>query len=191
MTCGHRARGRVGAKKGHGQHERVLCTRHLPAVGGPGVGTDRTGEPAIGSSTPRREPVINQRRLRHLWPWQFVLRDLVSHPPGTPSRDLFLAWVQGFLTATGGFNDEQRKTTTEGIQASISMYCLTHPLDTIEVAASTLFVTGFDVQSAAPENPALFIAPTGDNLEAFLAAAITNKQVPSPSSPMKSARRWC
>ena len=42
---------------------------------------------------------------------------------GTPSRDLFLAWVQGFLTGTGGFNDEQRKTTTEGIQAAITTYC--------------------------------------------------------------------
>jgi hypothetical protein len=99
--------------------------------------------------------------------------------PGTPPRDLFLAWVQGFLTGTGGFNEEQRKTTTEGIQASITGYCLAHPLDTLEVAASTLFVNVSDVQSAsAQESPALFIAPTDDNLEAFLSAAMTNKQVP-------------
>jgi hypothetical protein len=99
--------------------------------------------------------------------------------PGTPSRDLFLAWVQGFLTGTGGFNDEQRKTDTEGIQASMTTYCHAHPLDTIEVAASTLFVSLFGVQSAsAQESPALFITPTADNLEAFLSAAMTNKQVP-------------
>ncbi len=72
--------------------------------------------------------------------------------PGTPSRDLFLAWVQGFLTGTGGFNDEQRKTDTEGIQASMTTYCQAHPLDTIEVAASTLFVSLIGAQSAsAPE----------------------------------------
>jgi hypothetical protein len=99
--------------------------------------------------------------------------------PGTPSRDLFLAWVQGFLTGTGGFNDEQRKTDTEGIQASMTTYCRAHPMDTIEVAASTLFVSLIGVQSAsAPESPALFITPTADNLEAFLSAAMTNKQVP-------------
>ena len=98
---------------------------------------------------------------------------------GTPSRDLLLTWVQGFLTGTGGFNDEQRKTTTEGIQASITTYCQAHPLDTIEVAASTLFVSLFGVQSAsAQETPALFITPTADNLEAFLSAAMINKQVP-------------
>src|ERR1700720_3781421 len=61
--------------------------------------------------------------------------------PGTPSRDLFLAWVQGFLTGTGGFNDEQRKTDTEGIQASITTFCHAHPLDPIEAAAGTLFVS--------------------------------------------------
>jgi hypothetical protein len=99
--------------------------------------------------------------------------------PGTPSRDLFLAWVQGFLTGTGGFNDEQRKTDTEGIQASITTYCHAHPMDTIEVAASTLFVSLIGVQGAsAMENPALFIAPAADNLEAFLSAAMINKQVP-------------
>jgi hypothetical protein len=99
--------------------------------------------------------------------------------PGTPARDLFLAWVQGFLTGTGGFNDEQRKTDTEGIQASMTTYCRAHPMDTIEVAASTLFVSLFGVQSAsAQESPALFITPTADNLEAFLSAAMTNKQVP-------------
>jgi len=98
-------------------------------------------------------------------------------PPGTPTRDLFLAWVQGFLTGTGGFNDEQRKTTTEGIQASITTYCQAHPLDTIEVAASTLFVSPSE-STSAQESPALFIAPTDDNLEAFLSAAMTNKQVP-------------
>jgi hypothetical protein len=99
--------------------------------------------------------------------------------PGTPSRDMFLAWVQGFLTGTGGFNDEQRKTTTEGIQESISTYCRAHPLDTIEVAASTLFVSLFGVQSTSePESPALFITPTADKLEAFLSAAMINKQVP-------------
>jgi hypothetical protein len=99
--------------------------------------------------------------------------------PGTPSRDLFLSWVQGFLTGTGGFNDEQRKTTTEGIQASISTYCQAHPLDTIEVAASTLFVSLFGVQIApAQESPALFITPTADHLEAFLSAAMINKLVP-------------
>jgi hypothetical protein len=99
--------------------------------------------------------------------------------PGTPSRDLFLAWVQGFLTGTGGFNEEQRRTTTEGIQASITTYCLAHPLDTIEVAASTLFVSFFGSQSgSAQESPALFIAPTDDNLEAFLSAAMINKEVP-------------
>jgi hypothetical protein len=99
--------------------------------------------------------------------------------PGTPSRDLFLAWVQGFLTGTGGFNDEQRKTDTDGLQTSITTYCHAHPMDTIEVAASTLFVTLFGVHSApALESPALFITPTADNLEAFLSAAMTNKQVP-------------
>ena len=99
--------------------------------------------------------------------------------PGTPSRDLFLAWVQGFLTGTGSFNDEQRKTTTEGIQSSITTYCQAHPLDTLEVAASTLFVGLFGVQStSAPESPALFITPTADNLESFLTAAMINKQVP-------------
>ena len=81
---------------------------------------------------------------------------------GTPSRDLLLAWVQGFLTGTGGFNDDQRKTTTEGIQASMTTYCETHPLDTIEVAAATLFVTVFGEQGAAAEDsPALFITPNG------------------------------
>jgi hypothetical protein len=100
-------------------------------------------------------------------------------PPGTPARDLYLSWVQGFLTGTGGFNDDQRKTTTEGIQASITTYCQAHPLDTLEVAASTLFVSLFGVQiAAAPESPALFITPTADNLEAFLSAAMINKQVP-------------
>jgi hypothetical protein len=99
--------------------------------------------------------------------------------PGTPSRDLLLAWVQGFLTGTGGFNDDQRKTTTEGIQASVTTYCQAHPADTIEVAASTLFVTVLGEQSAdAEERPALFITPTADNLEAFLAAAMINKEVP-------------
>ena len=99
--------------------------------------------------------------------------------PGTPSRDLLLSWVQGFLTGTGGFNDEQRKTTTEGIQASITTYCHAHPLDTIEVAASTLFVSLFGIESpSAQESPALFITPTADNLEAFLTAAMINKQVP-------------
>jgi hypothetical protein len=99
--------------------------------------------------------------------------------PGTPARDLFLTWVQGFLTGTGGFNDDQRKTTTEGIQASITTYCLAHPQDTLEVAASTLFVSLFGVPNAStPESPALFIAPTADNLEAFLSAAMINKQVP-------------
>jgi hypothetical protein len=99
--------------------------------------------------------------------------------PGTPARDLFLAWVQGFLTGTGGFNDEQRKTDTEGIQASMTTYCHAHPTDTIEVAASTLFVSLIGVQSAsAQESPALFITPAADNLEAFLSAAMTNKQVP-------------
>ena len=99
--------------------------------------------------------------------------------PGTPSRNLFLAWVEGFLTGTGGFNDEQRKTDTEGIQASMTTYCRAHPQDTIEVAASMLFVSLFGVQSASTEeSPALFITPTADNLEAFLAAAMTNKQVP-------------
>ena len=98
---------------------------------------------------------------------------------GTPSRDLLLAWVQGFLTGTGGFNDDQRKTTTEGIQASITTYCQAHPLDTIEVAAATLFVSVYGEQSAsADESPALFITPTDDNLEAFLAAAMINKEVP-------------
>jgi hypothetical protein len=90
-----------------------------------------------------------------------------------------LAWAQGFLTGTGGFNDEQRKTTTEGIQSSITMYCQAHPLDTIEVAASTLFVSLFGAQNASePESPAVFIAPAADNLEAFLSAAMINKQVP-------------
>jgi hypothetical protein len=99
--------------------------------------------------------------------------------PGTASRDLFLAWVQGFLTGTGGFNDEQRKTDTEGIQASITTFCRAHPLDTIEAAAATLFVSLFGVQSAASQDsPALFITPTADNLEAFLTAAMINKQVP-------------
>jgi hypothetical protein len=99
--------------------------------------------------------------------------------PGTPSRDLLLSWVQGFLTGTGGFNDEQRKTTTEGIQTSITTYCQAHPMDTLEVAASTLFVSLVGVQSApAPESPALFITPTADKLEAFLTAAMINKQVP-------------
>ena len=98
---------------------------------------------------------------------------------GTPSRDMLLAWVQGFLTGTGGFNDDQRKTTTEGIQASITTYCQAHPLDTIEVAAATLFVSVYGEQSAsAEESPALFITPTADNLEAFLAAAMINKEVP-------------
>ena len=69
---------------------------------------------------------------------------------GSPSRDLLLAWVQGFLTGTGGFNDDQRKTTTEGIQASMTTYCQAHSLDTIEVAAATLFVTVFGEQSAPP-----------------------------------------
>ena len=92
---------------------------------------------------------------------------------------MFLAWVQGFLTGTGGFNDEQRKTTTEGIQASMTTYCQTHPMETIEVAASTLFVGLIGVRSTpAQESPALFITPTADNLEAFLSAAMTNKQVP-------------
>ena len=99
--------------------------------------------------------------------------------PGTPARDLFLTWAQGFLTGTGRFNDDQRKTTTEGIQASITTYCQAHPLDTIEVAASTLFVSLIGVQIAsAQESPALFITPTADNLEAFLSAAMINKQVP-------------
>jgi hypothetical protein len=99
--------------------------------------------------------------------------------PGTPSRNLFLAWVEGFLTGTGGFNDEQRKTDTEGIQASMSTYCRAHPQDTIEVAASMLFVSLFGVQDGStPQNPALFITPAVDNLEAFLAAAMTNKEVP-------------
>jgi hypothetical protein len=99
--------------------------------------------------------------------------------PGTPSRNLFLAWVEGFLTGTGGFNDEQRKTDTEGIQGSMTTYCRAHPQDTIEVAASMLFVSLFGVESASTqESPALFITPTSDNLEAFLAAAMTNKQVP-------------
>ena len=99
--------------------------------------------------------------------------------PGTPTRELFLAWAQGFLTGTGGFNDDQRKTTSEGIQASMTTYCQDHPLDTIEVAASTLFVPDFGVQSASgEESPSLFITPTGDDLEAFLAAAMINKQVP-------------
>jgi hypothetical protein len=92
---------------------------------------------------------------------------------------LFLAWVEGFLTGTGGFNDEQRKTDTEGIQASMTTYCRAHPTDTIEVAASTLFVSLFGVQNAAAqESPALFITPTANNLEAFLSAAMINKQVP-------------
>lgn len=99
--------------------------------------------------------------------------------PGTASRDLFLAWVQGFLTGTGGFNDEQRKTTAEGIQASMNTYCQSHPAETIEIAASMLFVGGLDLEGgSAPASPALFIAPTDDNLEAFLAAAMINKQVP-------------
>jgi hypothetical protein len=99
--------------------------------------------------------------------------------PGTPSRDLILAWVEGFLTGTGGFNDEQRKTDTDGIQAAMTTYCRAHPMDTIEVAASTLFVSLFGVQGApAQESPALFITPTPDNLEAFLSAAMINKQVP-------------
>ena len=99
--------------------------------------------------------------------------------PGTPARDLLLTWVQGFLTGTGGFNDDQRKTTTEGIQASVTTYCQAHPLDTLEVAASTLFVSLFGAPDAsAPESPALFITPTADNLEAFLSAAMINKQVP-------------
>jgi hypothetical protein len=98
---------------------------------------------------------------------------------GTPSRDLLLAWVQGFLTGTGGFNDDQRKTTTEGIQSSVTTYCQSHPLDTIEVAAATLFVSGYGEQSAsAPESPTLFITPSDDNLDAFLAAAMINKEVP-------------
>jgi hypothetical protein len=98
---------------------------------------------------------------------------------GTPSRDLFLAWVEGFLTGTGGFNDEQRKTDTEGIQASITTYCRAHPMDTIEVAASTLFVSLFGAQNASTEeSPPLFITPTANNLEAFLSAAMINKQVP-------------
>jgi hypothetical protein len=61
----------------------------------------------------------------------------------------------------------------------MTTYCRAHPMDTIEVAASTLFVSLIGVQSAsAPESPALFITPTADNLEAFLSAAMTNKQVP-------------
>jgi hypothetical protein len=99
--------------------------------------------------------------------------------PGTPARDLFLTWVQGFLTGTGRFNDDQRKATTEGVQASITTYCQANPLDTIEVAASTLFVSLIGVQTVpAQESPALFITPTDDNLEAFLSAAMINKQVP-------------
>lgn len=93
--------------------------------------------------------------------------------PGTPSRDLFLAWVQGFLTATGVFNEEQRKTTAEGIQASMTTFCQANPMDTIEVAASTLFVS-----PSEQDGPTLFIAPTEDNLEAFLSAAMINTQVP-------------
>jgi hypothetical protein len=99
--------------------------------------------------------------------------------PGTPSRDLLLAWVQGFLTGTGSFNEEQRKTTVEGIQESVTTYCRAHPPDTMEVAASTLFVSLTGVQAApAQDSPALFITPTPDNLEAFLSAAMINKQVP-------------
>jgi hypothetical protein len=61
----------------------------------------------------------------------------------------------------------------------MTTYCRAHPQDTIEVAASMLFVSLFGVESASTqESPALFITPTADNLEAFLAAAMTNKQVP-------------
>lgn len=93
--------------------------------------------------------------------------------PGTTSRDLFLAWVQGFLTGTGVFNEEQRKTTTEDLLASMTRYCQANPMDTIEVAASTLFAS-----PSEQESPTLFIPPTEDHLEAFLAAAMMNKQVP-------------
>src|SRR3984957_18427396 len=42
-----------------------------------------------------------------------------------------------------------------------------------------LFVSLFGVQSASTqESPALFITPAADNLEAFLSAAMTNKEVP-------------
>lgn len=99
--------------------------------------------------------------------------------PGTPARDLFLAWVQGFLTGTGAFDDEQRKTTTEGIQESMTTYCSAHSSDTIEIAASTLFVSAFGGPSApATDNPSLFIIPTADNFDAFLSAAITNTEIP-------------
>ena len=136
------------------------CTRRIAAVGGPGVGTDPARETPAGSSTLLVSRLSTNGDYAIYGHGNSSCGAWWATQPGAPSRDLLLAWVQGFLTGTGGFNDDQRKTTTEGIQASITTYCQAHPLDTIEVAASTLFVSVFGEQGvSAQESPALFITP--------------------------------